>query len=204
VDSAQEARMRLAELAQSRPSLPGNAAQWWKEAIAVRGDAASPTTAFSDLAAARAHLLLGRHLAAQAGQIELRHPLRVHLGERQRLMRDAIDHFRAADASGFEELVTPASYEIGAAYQDLVKALQRSERPPSLQGFEKDAYELLLEDQIYPIEEQAIGAHRRNLDHLTGGLWDEWVLASAHALADLVPGRYARKERQENVYAQFE
>lgn len=204
VESAQEVRMRLAELAQSRPLLPGNAMQWWQSVIAVEGEAGSPSTPFSELMAARAHLLLGRHFAERATQIELRHPLRVHLGERQRLMRDAIEHFRAAHASGFEALVTPASYAIGAAYEDLVEALQHSERPPTLRGFEKEAYELLLEDQIYPIEEQAIAAHRRNLDHLREGLWDEWIQASAHALSQLVPGRYARQERQENIYARFE
>ncbi|MEQ9012157.1 tetratricopeptide repeat protein [Algiphilus sp.] len=203
-DSAQEARLRLAEIASDHPRLPGNALRWWQAIVAAHGASEAKTTPFSELAAARAHLQLGRQLAARAERIQLRQPLAVHLRERQRLMQEAIAHFRHVDASGFDDLVTPASYAIGATYQDLAAGLQRSERPPALRSFEKDAYELLLEDEIYPVEELAIEAHRRNLDYLSEGLWDQWVLQSARALSDLVPARYARQERQENIYAQFD
>lgn len=205
LDSAQQARMRLAALAEATPKLPGTPLDWWRETIAVQqAPASAGTSPYSELMAARAHLHLGRYHAARAAEIVLRHPLKVHLGERQRLMREAITHFVAANDSGFDEVVTQAGYGIGAAYEDLVMALQQSERPPSLSGFQKDAYELLLEDEIYPIEEEAISAHRRNLDHLKEGLWDQWLLASAQALSELVPGRYARMERQEKVYASME
>lgn len=204
LDNAQEARLRLAEIARDHPRLPGNAVQWWREIVAVQGASGGQSTPFSELTAARAHLQLGRQLAARAEGIRLRQPLAVHLRERQRLMQEAIGHFRRADASGFDDLVTPASYAIGATYQDLVSGLQASQRPPGLHGFEKEAYELLLEDEIYPVEELAIEAHRRNLEYLGEGLWDQWVLQSAEALSQLVPARYARQERKEDVYVPFD
>ncbi|MHA7833944.1 MAG: tetratricopeptide repeat protein, partial [Algiphilus sp.] len=56
MDNAQQARLRLADIARDHPRLPGNAMQWWREIIAAHGSSDAQGTPFSELAAARAHL----------------------------------------------------------------------------------------------------------------------------------------------------
>jgi hypothetical protein len=75
------------------------------------------------------------------------------------------------------------------------KALLESERPANLQGEALAEYDLLLEEQAYPFEEQAIALHETNIERMNSGLYDEWIEQSLAQLAELVPARYAKQER---------
>ena len=56
-------------------------------------------------------------------------------------------------------------------------------------------YDLLLEEQAYPFEEQAISLHETNVQRVESGLYDAWIGRSQASLATLVPARYAKLER---------
>jgi Flp pilus assembly protein TadD len=79
-------------------------------------------------------------------------------------------------------------------YRDLGKSLLESERPSGLSPEEREAYDVLLEEQAFPFEEKAIEIHESNVRRAADGLYDQWVKKSYAALAELEPARYARTE----------
>jgi len=70
-----------------------------------------------------------------------------------------------------------------------------SERPPGLAGEALEQYDILLEEQAYPFEEQAIALHETNIARMDNGLYDSWIEKSLQQLARLVPAQYAKLER---------
>ncbi len=72
--------------------------------------------------------------------------------------------------------------------------LLASEKPKKLSADELEQYDLLLEEQATPFEEQAIKMHEANTVHARDGIYDDGVKASYAALAKLLPGRYGKTE----------
>ena len=70
-----------------------------------------------------------------------------------------------------------------------------SARPRGLSALELEQYELLLEEQAYPFEEQAIAIHESNVQRGWSGFYDQWVGRSIETLATLLPARYAKREK---------
>ncbi|MGW8368127.1 MAG: tetratricopeptide repeat protein, partial [Gammaproteobacteria bacterium] len=69
-----------------------------------------------------------------------------------------------------------------------------SERPADMTADEADQYDLLLEEQAFPFEEQAIEIHQVNAQRTSNGVYDQWVIKSFERLAELMPARYAKAE----------
>jgi hypothetical protein len=74
-----------------------------------------------------------------------------------------------------------------------------SERPAELDEAALEQYDLLLEEQVFPFEEKAIDLYKANTNRAADGVYDEWVIRSFGKLAELMPARYAKLERSENV-----
>jgi hypothetical protein len=74
-----------------------------------------------------------------------------------------------------------------------------SDRPTDLAADALEQYEILLEEQAYPFEEKAIDLYTANTDRAADGVYDEWVRKSFDRLAGLMPARFAKKERSEDV-----
>ena len=89
---------------------------------------------------------------------------------------------------------TAAGWAMADLYRDLGKSLLDSERPPSLSQEEREAYDVLLEEQAFPFEEKAIEIHETNARRAADGVYDQWVRKSYASLAELKPARYARSE----------
>jgi tetratricopeptide (TPR) repeat protein len=79
-------------------------------------------------------------------------------------------------------------------YRQLAADLLASEKPKKLSADELEQYDLLLEEQATPFEEQAIKMHEANTVHARDGIYDDGVRASFAALAKLLPGRYGKTE----------
>jgi hypothetical protein len=69
-------------------------------------------------------------------------------------------------------------------------------RPEGLSEAEKFDYEMVIEEEAYPFEEQAIDVHTKNHELLASGIYNPWVQKSLNRLAILMPGRYAKRIRQ--------
>jgi len=91
--------------------------------------------------------------------------------------------------------VTAAAFHSAEIYAELGQALLDSERPHNLDADALAEYDILLEDQAYPFEEQAIALHETNAARSTEGHYDAWIEQSLLALAQLVPAQYAQQER---------
>jgi hypothetical protein len=147
-----------------------------------------------------------RYLAAKS-QLELATPTRdAFLGTRlvvpldksmtakQTRMEEALAAYGKAADYGVAEVTTAANYEIAELYHALSKDLYASERPPELTADEREQYDILLEEQAFPFEEEAIELHETNAARTVEGIYDQWVQRSLAALAELSPGRYAKSE----------
>jgi hypothetical protein len=92
------------------------------------------------------------------------------------------------------EVTTAATYEMAELYGTLAKDILHSERPSNLKGDALEEYNSLLEEQVFPFEEQAIKAHELNAARAKDGVYDEWVRRSFQTLAQLKPARYGKTE----------
>jgi hypothetical protein len=53
---------------------------------------------------------------------------------------------------------------------------------------------MVIEEEAYPFEEQAIAVHQENIELIRVGVYNPWVERSLGALAELMPGRFAKAE----------
>jgi hypothetical protein len=110
-------------------------------------------------------------------------------------MQAALRQYEQAAAYQVAEVTTAATYRTAEIYTHLSESLLDSQRPAQLSGEALDQYNLLLEEQAYPFEEQAIALHETNVERMAAGLYDAWIEKSLQQLAVLVPARYAKLER---------
>jgi len=109
-------------------------------------------------------------------------------------MTQAIKAFEDAADYGVEEFTTGSTFQIASIYGSLAQALMQSDKPNGLNNLESEQYEILLEEQAYPFEEQSLDIHQLNLKRGWDSSWDRWVSASLKELALLSPGRFKRDE----------
>ena len=129
--------------------------------------------------------------------IRLTQPLRRSLGQKTDAMRAALQRYEDVAAIGVAEYATAAQFQIGEMYRVLASDIMDSERPRGLDELELEMYELLLEEQALPYEDQAIDLYMANTDMVADDIYDDWVKRSFSALGELLPGRYAKFEQVE-------
>jgi len=128
--------------------------------------------------------------------IELSQPLKSSLKKKQRALKSTVAAYQKVASYGVADYVTAATYQIGSMYVGLSASIMDSQRPDNLNALQLEQYEILLEEQAYPFEEQAIEIHQVNLSRMWQGTQDEWVDQSLIALKRLVPGRFDKNEIQ--------
>ncbi|MFO1408438.1 MAG: tetratricopeptide repeat protein [Steroidobacteraceae bacterium] len=194
VDAAIEARQELALLSSSA----GNQAEtthWLEEIVAADAAAGASRTDRTRFLAAQASLQLAQPLDAAARAVALTAPLDRSLARRKTAMEAALAAWSRAADYGVAGVTTEATWAMADLYRDFGAALLASQRPAGLSAEELEQYDLLLEEQAYPFEEKAIGIHATNAHRAATGTWDEWVIKSYSALAQMKPARYQRQER---------
>ena len=144
--------------------------------------------------AARASLTLSEELYQRFAEVKLLQPFEKSLQEKQKRMDAALQSFTALVGYEDGEVTAAATYYMAEIYSGFNHALVDSERPVSLAGAEKQEYESALEEEAFPFEEKAIAVHEKNLELMTGGVYNAWVEKSLGRLAQLKPGRYAKSE----------
>lgn len=193
-----EAAHRLAELYQARGDIPRR--DYWLEKQMVRverlGDDADDRMRY--LAASAAATLAREALARYQG-IRLTLPLDRSMVAKTEALEAAVTAYQRMAAFGVAELASEAGYQIADIYARLARDLMDSERPPGLNELELEQYELLLEEQAYPFEDNAIDIHEQNIRKAQQGIYDEWVRRSYEALRRLLPGRYDKTEIRPEV-----
>lgn len=191
-----EARQRLAELNLAAGNT-GRHLFWLKRVIEADEAAGVARTDRSRTLAAQAALVLARSAQQRFDKAALVLPLKKSLKTKKTLMEQTLAAYKRALTYGIAEVSTAATYDMAELYHAFSVALMKSQRPKGLGNDELEEYNLLLEEQAYPFEEDAIAIHEDNSRHANEGIYNEWVKASYKVLAKMLPVRYAKPERSE-------
>jgi hypothetical protein len=195
---AEEERQQLADYAVKGGDLTGRD-HWYREIVKVDAEAGTERTPRTHYLAAKAQLALAAEPRDDFRAIRLTLPLARTLKAKRRAMERAMAAYRLAAAYGVAQVTTAATYQMAGLYQTLSHDVLASERPRGLSGQELDEYDSLLEDQVFPFEEQAIKVYGLNAARASQGVYDEWVRKSFDALAQLDPARYGKTELMSDV-----
>ncbi len=170
-----------------------------KKIILADSKAGAARTNRTKLLAAKATIGIATPRREAYEQATLTLPLPASLAKKQKLFHSAVKAYELANTYGVSEITTESSYHVGNIYYDFSKALMTSERPKGLSELELEQYAVLLEDQAYPFEEQAISLLEANTKRLSQfGTYDEWVKKSISQLAKLLPFKYDKKLKKPN------
>jgi tetratricopeptide (TPR) repeat protein len=198
IADAEEARQRLADYA----GKGGDTARrdfWYREIIKVDAQAGGQRTDRTHYLAAKAQLTLAQPARDAFRDVRLALPLKKSLVSKRKALEAAMDGYKKAAAYQVAEVTTAATYEMAELYRTLAKDVLASERPKGLKGDELEEYNSLLEEQVFPFEEEAIKAHELNTARTRDGVYDEWVQKSFRILAELKPARYGKTELTQDV-----
>jgi hypothetical protein len=193
-----EARFRLLEIARQS----GN--DWevvsrLEEFVAIDASAGAQRSDRTRYLAAIASLELAEPVRRRFEVVKLSQPLATSLKLKKDLMEDVIAAYTGAAEYGVAEVTTAATFRLGEVYEQFSTDLMTSDRPAELAADALEQYEILLEEQAFPFEEKAIDLYKANTDRAPNGVYDEWVQRSFERLARLMPARYAKEERSEDV-----
>ena len=193
-----EARARLLKLARQTGNDEEVTARL-RELVAVDATAGVQRSDRTRYLAATASLELAEPVRRRFEVVKLTQPLADSLKRKKDLMEDVIDAYTRASDYGVAEVTTAATFRLGEVYEQFSSDLMESDRPPDLAADALEQYEILLEEQAFPFEEKAIDLYVANTSRAADGVYDEWVRKSFDRLAGLMPARYAKKERSEDV-----
>ncbi len=193
-----EARVRLLEIDRQSGNEQAVIARL-EEMVRIDATAGAQRSDRTRYLAATASLELAEPVRKRFEVVKLSQPLADSLKLKKGLMEDVIEAYSTASDYGVAEVTTAATFRLGEVYEQFSSDLMESDRPTDLAADALEQYEILLEEQAYPFEEKAIDLYKANADRAADGVYDEWVRNSFERLAGLMPGRYAKKERSEDV-----
>jgi TolA-binding protein len=153
---------------------------------------------------AQSALLLTEGFYHRFDEVKLVQPFEPNLREKQRRMDAALEAFGGLVDYEVGEVTAAATFYIAEVYFEFSRALLESERPGDLDATEMQDYEMVLEEEAFPFEEQAIGVHEKNLELMFAGIYNSWIEKSLGKLADLMPGRYAKFEESSGLIASID
>lgn len=194
LDVALEAHLQLQQLYASRQD-EQRRQFWLNRIIRLHNNAGSEQTDRSRYLAASAAFQLAELERRQFEKIRLTQPLERSITRKKQVLQAAQQRYTQAIQLGVMEFTTAASYQLGQLYAGMSKALMESQRPAGLDELELEEYQFLLEEQAFPFDEAAIAIHQTNAGRSRDGLYDQWIRHSFAALAELMPGQYAKQER---------
>lgn len=169
---------------------------WLQRKIDLHASLGSQATERVTFLAAEAAYVFAEDARAEYDSIALTAPLKSSLKRKQRSLKKAITAFERVADYQVASLLTASTFHIADIYTALSASIMDSERPSGLSALESEQYDILLEEQAFPFEEQSIGVHELNLQRSWSGIYDEWTRRSFDELKRLMPGRFAKQEIQ--------
>jgi TolA-binding protein len=193
IDELVEAINRLAILFKDKNNTTSYE-YWRKQSISTHDTAGRDQTDRSLYLAVSAQSYFSQKNYQNFIQLRLTLPLKTSLRKKQQALSLTVASYQKVINYGVIDFVTEANFYLGESYIRLSSDLLSSERPEGLSGLAREQYEVLLEEQIYPFEEKAIGLHKSNAARAKNYLYDEWVQRSFASLAKLSPGQFNKPE----------
>lgn len=128
-------------------------------------------------------------------EIQLTLPLKKSLDQKKRKLKLIVSSLEDLADYEVSEVISAATYKIATIYRILAQDIMSSERPDKLTELQLEQYDILLEEQAYTFEEQALEIYQINLDKVPEGEYDEWIAASYEMLAEMNPTEFERKSK---------
>ena len=203
LDIAMETRQRLSEIYHEQSDYQRYFDEL-NEMIEEDRDAGPERTDRSRFLASKAALVLVERTYEQFAGLELKQPFEESLAVKQESMDKTLAALEGLVSYEVAEVTAAATYYIAQVYQNFSASLLDSERPTGLSAAELNSYELVIEEEAYPFEEQAIAVHEQNFELLASGIYNPWVQKSLDRLAEFMPGRYAKNETSEGFVGTVE
>jgi hypothetical protein len=167
---------------------------WLAQKIDLQRDMGSNASARATFLAAQASYILAEDERRKFDSVRLTHPLNKSLKSKQKSLQRTVKAFEAVASYKVADFATAATFQIADLYAALSAEIMASDRPGELSELELEQYEILLEEQAYPFEEQAISLHEINMRRSWEGIYDDWVKKSFAALSRLMPARFDKSE----------
>ena len=193
-----ETRNQIAEMLKTLDDLGA----WLKELegiVGIEASAGTSQTPRTRYLAAQAALVLAQNDFERFAAVKLVEPLEENLHKKRELMKTATGDFGRLVNYEIGDVTAAATFYLAEIYSHFSKALMTSERPEGLSPVEMEQYELALEEEAYPFEEQAIEVHESNLKLISLGIYNEWIEKSLQSLAESVPARYDKPEEASGI-----
>ncbi len=188
-----ETRQKLADYA-AQAGDTKKVAYWQQQIVKADASAGAERTDRTRYLAARASLALAAPARDHFRSLKLTSPLSRSLKPKRAALDAALAAYKSAAAYSIAEVTTQADFEIAELYRQLSVDLMDSERPKKMSADERDQYDVILEEQAAPFEDQSIALHEANAARVRDGVYDDGVKASFDALAKLLPARYGKTE----------
>ena len=119
-------------------------------------------------------------------------PLKASLAKKTKALKAIVSQLE--NLSDYEDsvIMSAATYQIASIYRTLARDILNSERPDSLTALQLEQYDILLEEQAYPFEEQAMDIYKINIDKVSQGHYDKWIDRAFEVMAEMNPTEYKR------------
>jgi TolA-binding protein len=203
LSAAEEARAKLADYA-IKGGNDRERDRWYQELVRADAQGGAQRTERTRYLAARAQLALAAPARDAFRAVRLTVPLKTSIVAKRKALEGAMNAYKAAGNYQVAEVTTAATFEIAELYRQLAKDVMASDRPSALKGDALAEYNSLLEEQVFPFEEEAIKAHEINAARAKDGVYDDWVKKSFAALAELKPARYGKTEAIQDVVTRLD
>lgn len=197
-DVYMEAANRLAELYQETKQ-PLKRRFWLAKMMKTVDQAPGQADDRMRYLAASASAVLANDAFSRYKAIKLTLPLNETMVKKTEALEKAMKAFQKTASYGVSSFSTEAGFRMADIYAQLSRDLMDSDRPDGLNALEMEQYEILLEEQAFPFEENAIDIHEQNASRSWNGIFDDWVRNSFDALKALLPGRYDKPELQQEL-----
>lgn len=168
--------------------------EWLSRKVQLADRLGSQASERLNYLAAEAQAVFAAEERARFDAITLAAPLPETLGSKRDALTRCVAAYEKMASYGVQQFATAATFEIADLYAALSRSLLESERPAGLSDMELEQYEILLEEQAFPFEEQAIAIHEINVRRSWEGVYDESVQRSFAALRVLMPARFDKQE----------
>lgn len=176
---------------------------WLKRIIQMAAKHTGSSTDRLKYLASKSTITLARDEYVRYSRVKLKIPLKVSLQKKKKVLKKTIASLQEVNKYKMYEHVSESIYWIAETYYDFSKSLLQSERPKTLTELELEQYDVLIEDQAIPFEDQAIRYFLQNIKSTSNNRYSKWVAKSFAKLSKIYPSKYKRLELVETHVGQF-
>lgn len=166
--------------------------EWQKKLVAYEKANAKNRTARSSSSASNAAFELTYADVESFESIKLSLPLKKSLEKKKKALKSVVSKLEGLSDYQDSVIMSAATYQIASIYRTLARDILSSERPKSLSALQLEQYNILLEEQAYPFEEQAMDIYKINIQKVSQGHYDKWIERTFEVMAQMNPTEFER------------